>query len=513
MKENVTATIFLAFMCSILLALSGCDKSPEEAKTTLKDSNTTDLKNAELVGDEVINTIYGKIELQHTFMTDESSQKLFDAMDFQRASQAYIWSIPLVGARTWHIEQDKDYKNGELGVFAIFETLKEKRGIVTGNMTTPYVISWYDLTKGALVVDYPAGATAGGVMDYWQRPVIDMGFTGPDQGKGGKYIIVGPEDDINEYEEEGVFVAQSDTNNVMMALRLIDPSPEFAKTFKASIKMGTFGKEMKSSTFNENIDKEWSGTPARGIDYWKTLHEVIQSEPVREQDKVWMAMLEPLGIKKGQPFDPNERQKNILIEGAAMGELMTRNLQVNPRFAEVYWKDTSWYKSFDFTVSQSTDYKVELDERATWYYEAVTSSEGMVNPTPGKGQVYMTTKRDNNGDLLRADETYKLSVPKDVPVAQFWSVVLYSEATRRPYDNGGVNIDDVALNSRMEKLQYNDDGSVDLYIGEKSPKGLESNFLKTVGEDGWFIYFRLYAPTEPFFDKSFSLPDFEILEK
>jgi len=476
-------------------------------------SNTTDLKNAKLVGDEIINTTYGKIELQHTFMTDESSQRLFDAMDFQRASQAYIWSIPLVGVHSWRKETDKHYGTGELGAYAIFETLKEKRGGLTGNLTTPYVISWYELTKGALVIDYPAGDTAGGVMDYWQRPVIDMGLTGPDQGKGGKYIIVGPEDDIEKYKKDGVFVYQSATNNIMVALRLIDPSPEFAKTFKASIKMGSFGKELKSCTFNENIDKEWSGTSSRGIGYWKTLNEVIQSESVREQDKVWMAMLEPLGIKKGEPFNPDARQTEILIKGTAMGELMARNLQVNPRFAEVYWKGTSWYKSFDFTVSQITDYKVELDERATWFYEATTSSEGMVNPTPGKGQVYMTTKRDNNGDLLRADETYKLTVPKDVPVAQFWSVVLYSEATRRPYDNGGVNIDDVGLNSRMEKLQYNDDGSIDLYIGAKAPKGMESNFLKTVGEDGWFVYFRLYAPTEPFFDKSFSLPDFEVLKK
>ena len=33
--------------------------------------------------------------------------------------------------------------------------------------------------------------------------------------------------------------------------------------------------------------------------------------------------------------------------------------------------------------------------------------------------------------------------------------------------------------------------------------------MKTKGKDGWFVYFRLYAPTDPFFNKSFSLPDFE----
>jgi hypothetical protein len=190
---------------------------------------------------------------------------------------------------------------------------------------------------------------------------------------------------------------------------------------------------------------------------------------------------------------------------------MARNIQVNPRFAEPYWPGTSWYKCFDFTIPQITDTKVELDERLAWFYEAVTSSEGMVNPVPGKGQVYMTTKRDSNGNLLRADKTYQLHVPQGVPVAQFWSLTLYSENTRRPYDNGGTEIKSISLDSRAEQLQYNPDGSVDLYIGAKAPEGMESNFMKTVGEDGWFVYFRLYAPTEPFFDKSYSLPDFEMI--
>ena len=225
-----------------------------------------------------------------------------------------------------------------------------------------------------------------------------------------------------------------------------------------------------------------------------------------------MALIEPLGIKKGEPFNPDERLIKILEEGVALGELMLRNLQTNPRFAHAYWEGTSWYKSFDFTIPQITDYKVELDERAVWFYEAVTSSEGMVNPVPGKGQVYMTSKRDSDGNLVRADKTYKLRVPKDVPVAQFWSLTLYSEDTRRPYDNGGTELASASLDSRTEQLQYNKDGSVDLYIGANAPQGMESNFMKTVDEDGWFVYFRLYAPTEPFFDKTFSLPDFELVK-
>jgi hypothetical protein len=213
-----------------------------------------------------------------------------------------------------------------------------------------------------------------------------------------------------------------------------------------------------------------------------------------------------------QPFNPDDRQRTALLKGVAMGELMIRNLQVNPRFAEVYWPGTSWYKSFDFHIPQETDTRVELDERATWFYKTVTSTEGMVNPKVGQGQVYMTTKRDSEGRLLRADKSYKLHVPKDVPVGQFWALTLYSENTRRPYDNGGTEIRNANLDSYMKDLKYNDDGTIDLYIGPKAPKGFETNHMKTVGNEGWFVYFRLYAPLQPFFDKSFTLPDFVRLD-
>ena len=276
--------------------------------------------------------------------------------------------------------------------------------------------------------------------------------------------------------------------------------------------MGPVGGDITTSDFMRGKDVEWSATAPRGLDYWRKLSEIIDAEPVREIDKPWIAMLEPLGIAKGQPFEPDERQQEILRKGAAMGELMARNLQVNPRYDQPYWEGTSWYKSFDFHVLQETDTIQEIDQRATWFYEAVAATKGMVNPEPGKGQVYMTTKLDANGDMLRADKNYKLHVPADVPVGQFWSVTLYSENTRRPYDNGGTEISDVSLGSRTEGLQQNNDGSVDIYIGPDAPKGMESNHLKTVGDDGWFVYFRLYAPEQPFFDKTFQLADFEVVE-
>lgn len=64
--------------------------------------------------------------------------------------------------------------------------------------------------------------------------------------------------------------------------------------------------------------------------------------------------------------------------------------------------------------------------------------------------------------------------------------------------------------SSRHDLVKNKDGSVDLYFGPgHAPAGMENNFVKTIPGEGFFVYFRLYAPTEPYFEKSWRLPDLE----
>ena len=68
-----------------------------------------------------------------------------------------------------------------------------KAGMLTPNITTIYAMSFWNIDKqGALVVEVPSGLTAGGILDIWQRPVTDIGQTGPDKGQGGKYLVLGP---------------------------------------------------------------------------------------------------------------------------------------------------------------------------------------------------------------------------------------------------------------------------------------------------------------------------------
>lgn len=484
----------------------------QDASWTRSNGGRETAQQPRLAGDERIETPFGTVHLEHTFPTDESSDLLFDLMDAQRAAQAYLWSLPLVGFLIFREQQAEVFGATEFGDFVVYDSLRERRGIVTANLTTPYIVNFTSLADGPVLIDYPAGPTAGAVLDFWQRPVCDLGLTGPDEGRGGGYFVLGPHHDPAQYAGSDRFVVRSETVNVLIGLRVLSTDPDAMTASREGLRLYRVGGEPAPARFIEGVDAEWRATPRRGLAYWEDLALILGEEPVRQVDKVMMAMLAPLGIAKGRPFAPDERQERILAEAAVVGELMLRNLQVNPRYTTPYWDGTSWYKSFDFDTSQETESMLQIDERGTWFYEAITSSKGMVHPTPGAGQVYMTTKRDNRGRLLRADRTYRLHVPPDVPAAQFWSLTLYSEDTRRPYDNGGTEIRSISLDSRDTQLQYDDDGSIDLYVGPQVPVGHESNWMKTVDEDGWFVYFRLYAPTEPFFDKAWALGDFEAVE-
>jgi hypothetical protein len=279
------------------------------ALVSMAQAEPVPLESATLQGDEVIQTPIGDIDLVDSYFDDDAAKRLFDEMDYQRAAQAYIWSTPLVSITTWRDHQAAAFEVANDTDFVVLESLKEKRGIVTGNLTTPYVFNFSDLSDGPIRIDYPAGQTAGGVLDFWMRPVFDLGLTGPDKGEGATYIVVGPEDDVAQYEQGGAHVYQSSTNNIFVGIRVLDPDPGYFDTFTSEYQMGRVGEELAPSNFIQGKDVEWSATAPRGLEYWEKLSDIVNEEPVREVDKAWMAMLEPLGIAKGSPSSPTSGRR------------------------------------------------------------------------------------------------------------------------------------------------------------------------------------------------------------
>ncbi len=93
----------------------------------------------------------------------------------------------------------------------------------------------------------------------------------------------------------------------------------------------------------------------------------------------------------------------------------------------------------------------------------------------GAGQFYLMAAKDKDGAGLDGGRTYRLNVPADAPVEQYWSATLYDRATH-------ALIREVSRPSRSSQspdLQKNADGSVDLYFGPKAPAGRDANWVPT----------------------------------
>ena len=451
-----------------------------------------------------VDTRIGKLEFSNQYPSKESVDTLLGSMDFHGATQAYLWGIPLLSVANLQYYLHEEFKFSQTDFF-VFASLEEKLGILTGNATTPYIGATPDLTKtGPLVVEMPAGALAGMIDDFWQRPITDIGLVGPDKGKGAKYLITPP--GYKGEKPKGYLTFESPTNNILLAIRIIEPDPAKGKALKAAFRIypykdkGSAGK----GVYKSPPGKYYFGPP-RGMAFWERLHAALNSEVVAERDRFFMAMLARVGIEKGKPFNPTSRQKKILEEAALVGEAMAKANDLAKRTTAPYWLGASWKLALGLDPSQRTEFYDQLDQRAEWFYEAVSTSKGMVTTKPGAGSIYLASYADKDGDWLEGGKSYTLHVPAKPPAEQFWSVAVYSWDTRTLINNKQQR----SAQSSRQDLIKNADGSIDLYYGPMAPKGKEKNWVQTIPGQGWWVYLRFYAPTKAYFDKSWSMGDFE----
>jgi len=456
---------------------------------------------------ETLDTRVGKLSFTHDFVngypTVATQTLLLDELDFQRACQAYMWSIPIVAFTQWDytVKKALGTKNGQI-VFA--ESYEDKLGILTANTTTPYAPAFIDLTDGPWIVEMPVGEVRGAANDFWQIGVAQM-------TKPGKYLFVGPGQEVpGEAEKAGYIIVKMTTNNFMAGIRLMSEERDERIKVLDNIHIYPYSERTnpKPRGYITPDGRKYSSWMPRGIEFWERLADIINREPIHERDRYMLAMLKPLGIEKGKPFNPTKRQKRILLEATLVGEAMAKaNDFFNPRLEDSHYVDGStWEYAAVCTPEQRRETYDDLDERAAWFYEALSNDVMMHGHETGKGQVYMAAYRDGDGDWLDGAVNYTLHLPPDVPAKTFWSLTVYDVATRCPIINDTKLAD---RSSRMDLLT-NADGAVDLYVGPKKPAGDKAkNWIQTIPGKAWFPYFRLYSPKQAFLDKSWILPDIE----
>jgi hypothetical protein len=446
----------------------------------------------------------------------ESVSGLYDELDYQRAVQAYIWAIPAVGMEvfTEGLERELGLSLTAVGVFENF--LDATTVVATGNGETIYALGNIDLSQsGPVVVEVPPGVL-GFTMSGWQQPLEDIGPIGPDQGKGGKYLLMPPGSDQEPPPDH--FVVCSDTYLVNWILRgfvqagKTGPAVAAIKTMRV-YPLADAANPPPTQFLNISGRKATLvpvGANQSGLAYFEKVARFVEREPVREQDKQFLGMLAGLGIEKGKPFAPDERIKQILTRAAQTGHAITAAIAFDSRNPnKLRWPGTSRWEELLLTEHPdfvNPDY-VELDSRAGFYYQAFGAVKHILQKTVGVGSKYAATFKDREGDWLDGSRDYRLRIPPDPPVKDFWSVVVYDAQTR------SMIATDQKVSSRnsYQELAANDDGSIDLYFGPNPPPSGEPNWVKTNPGVGFFLYFRWYGPLEPYFDKTWRLPDVEPL--
>ena len=442
------------------------------------------------------------------YPTKETAEAMFDEYDYQAAVQFYVWGYAYLN--TLGMSKGYELMGGNERSMYIFDKLIQPQHVVmTAN--TNVIYNWsrlIDAGKGPVVVEAPAGSR-GSIYDAGSRGVTDTGDIGPDQGKGGKYLVLSPDD--RSSVPGGYHVVRLKYSNLFTVIIRTFPGDDGG--VEAAVEKG---KQIKWYYLSEatapppNIpvligDRAYSQEWPRDEKAFAWYSEIFNMDKVPASGLAHMGNMRRLGIEKGKPFAPDARAKKILERAAKTAEAMVLSMAYRNRQGRKIYPDRQ-YESITTNVSPSffPGPFEEVEQRAGGWHQLVSNVSRYARPDkPGTGAFYMNTYRDKDGNQLLGQNTYRLRMPVEVPVTQFWQIPVYDVATRAL-----INTDQKrGTLSGSDQLRKNADGSIDLYFGPEAPAGYESNWIKTIPGKGWFILPRLYGPLTPIWDRSWKLDD------
>jgi hypothetical protein len=385
---------------------------------------------------------------------------------------------------------------------------------LTANATTVYVLQCLDLRVGPVVVEVPPGVL-GPADDSYFHFVTDVGVTGPDKGKGGRYLFV-PPGYKGKLPSSGYYVAKPATNGNLIFYRAFVKGGDIAsaaREVKAKARVYPLSAAGKppAQSFIELSGVQFNTVHANNFHFYEEINAVIQSEPGDAFDPEIVGLFAAIGIKKGKPFAPNARMKAILTEAVAVGNATARAILFASRDEAVkYYPDRQWFTGFlGGSYAFLNNGERMLDARTLFHYYATGITPSMAYSKPGTGSAYAISARDSKGEYLDGAKTYKITLPGPVPAVNFWSFTVYDNQSRSMLETDQKS---AGIDSTDKSIKKNADGSVTVWFAPKAPAGQESNWVQTMPGKGWNSLLRLYGPLEPWFNKTWKPGDFERVE-
>jgi hypothetical protein len=457
---------------------------------------------ASITTPDTVETRLGTLRFFDGLPDEETVQRVYDNLDFQRGVEAFLAALPaaaLSALRTGIRSFGPDNQT-----VLIAESLLDSHTLWgIPNTETVYTLVWLDTKESPLVIEVPP-KVLGMINDFWGRYVGDLGNAGPDRGQGGKYLLLPP--GYTGDVPGGYFVLRSRTFANLGGFRgfLVngDPRPS-VESIKQHFRVYPLARATNPPAMHFiNISgKAFNMIPANDATFFDEVAAIVQAERQEAVDPETRGLLASVGIQKGRPFAPDARVQGILAEAAAVGNATARVIVFATRDRDAYYyTDSAWKMLYIGNDSQfSPGGVLNLDARTLLFYVGEGVTPAMMVKMVGLGSQYAWTEHDATGAYLDGAKTYRLHLPAGIPAKDFWSVLVYDPQTRSMLQ---TDQQFPSLSSQKADIAVNPDTSVDVYFGPEPPAGQEANWVQTIPGKGWFTALRLYGPLEAWFDQS-----------
>jgi len=476
--------------------------------------NTTEIPSG-ITTPDVVETSIGTLNFFDGVPTKETAELAQDFLLKSRGVDVFMKGIPglsLRGLRTGPAELGVN-ANGKV---AIFDKLMDSKALfLTANTSTLYILPYIDTKEeGPIVVEVPP-MMLGAFNDAWFRYIGDVGLAGPDRGKGGKYLVLPPS--YKGKIPSGYNVVKTKTYGIWLFMRgnISNGIETAVKNVKDHLKIYPLS-EVKNPRKTEYVSmsfKYFNTVHTNDYTFYEHLAELVNYESDEMLDPETKGLFASIGIKKGHEFAPNAKTKSILVDAVAIANAAARANNYYPKgdLKMVYFytdKPTEWVMAYPGkNVFFTYDGAINTDARAFFHYSYTGVTPAMATPRVGKGSDYAIAFKDADHNAFDGAKTYKIHIPANVPVADFWALTLYDTQTRSQLQTDQPF---PTLGSQDKGIVQNEDGSYDVYFAPEKPEG--KNWLQTIPGKSWFVALRMYGPLEPWINKTWRTSEIELVK-